>query len=82
MAKIYANGGYFPMEMQDYVQLVVRALELLAPEVVIGRLTGDAARNELIAPLWSQKKGIILNEIDKTFYNQNTWQGKFFAKLL
>lgn len=82
MARIYANGGYSPMEMGDYVQLVVRALELFSPHTVIGRLTGDAARDELLAPLWSQKKGIILNEIDKTFYTQNTWQGKFFAKVL
>ncbi len=82
MGEIYANGGYFPMEMPHYVDLVIRALEYLPPATVIGRLTGDGAKSTLMAPLWSLKKGIVLNEIDKSFYKKNSWQGKFFAKLL
>ena len=78
MADIYRKGGYFPMEMSHYVELIVKALEQLPAQVVVGRLTGDGAGNELIAPLWSRKKGIILNEIDKKFYSENTWQGKKF----
>ena len=82
MGNIYANGGYFPMKREEYVALVVRALEVLSPSIVVGRLTGDGPKEMLLAPLWSQKKGIILNEIDKTFYTLNSWQGKFFSKVL
>lgn len=78
MAEIYRNGGYFPLEREQYVDLVVQVLERMPPEVVIGRLTGDGAKNRLLAPLWSQKKRCVLNEIDKKFYNENTWQGKKF----
>ena len=78
MAEIYRNGGYFPLEREQYVDLVVRVLEQMPPEVVIGRLTGDGAENQLLAPLWGQKKRCVLNEIDKKFYTQNTWQGKKF----
>ena len=81
MGEMYTNGCYLPMEMTEYVSLVVRALEQFAPETVIGRLTGDGAGDALLAPLWSRKKGIVLNEIDKTFYEQNTFQGKFFKKV-
>lgn len=78
MARIYSNGAYQPLERQQYIDLVVRALELLPASVVIARLTGDADAKMLLAPLWSVKKGIILNEIDKNFYSNNTFQGKSF----
>lgn len=78
MAKIYRNGGYLPLERERYVELVVRAIEMLPPKTVIGRLTGDGAEKSLLAPLWAQKKRCVLNEIDKKFYNDNTWQGKRF----
>ncbi len=79
MAEIYRNGGYLPLELAEYVDLVVRALELLPPQTVIGRLTGDGAEKSLLAPLWSQKKRCVLNEIDKKFYDKNSWQGKMFS---
>ena len=78
MAEICRSGGYFPLEREHYVDLVVRTLEVMPPEVVVGRLTGDGMENSLLAPLWSQKKRCVLNEIDKKFYNENTWQGKIF----
>jgi radical SAM protein (TIGR01212 family) len=79
MARIYSNGAYFPMSREEYVNLVVKALELLPSGVVIARLTGDADKKTLIAPLWSVEKGAILNEIDKNFYANNTYQGKSFC---
>ena len=82
LGEIYANGGYKPLEFQQYVSLAVRVLEQLPPETVIGRLTGDGAPEALLAPLWSLKKRNILNEIDKKFYKDNTWQGKKNCKNL
>jgi len=76
MAEIYKNGGYFPMERAAYVDVVVRAIEHLPPQVVLGRLTGDGAPHSLLAPEWSRKKLCVLNEIDKKFYSENTYQGK------
>lgn len=80
MADIYRNGGYIPMEREAYVNLVVCALELLPPQTVIGRLTGDGDLKHLLAPLWSLKKRCVLNEIDKKFYTSNSFQGKGFLK--
>ena len=78
MARLYRNDAYLPMEREHYIALVIKALELLPPRVVIARLTGDADAQTLLAPLWSIKKGIILNEIDKNFYDNDTCQGKSF----
>ena len=76
LAEMYRDGAYFPLTEERYVNLVVRALELLPPDVVIGRLTGDGAENDLLAPLWTRRKLCVLNEIDKKIYAENSWQGK------
>ena len=78
MARIYRNGGYFPMNEAEYVDLVVRAISMLPPDTVIGRLTGDGDRKQLLAPLWTKNKRLLLNKIDKKFYEANVWQGKNF----
>lgn len=79
MAELLASGAYQPMREEEYVDLIVRAIQLLPPETVIGRLTGDGAENALLAPLWSRKKLCILNEIDKKIYKENGWQGKMLS---
>ena len=67
----------FPLLSQEqYVDTVVRQLEVLRPEIIIQRLTGDGVASELIAPQWTVKKTIVLNEIDKQMARENTWQGK------
>lgn len=78
LAKLYENGEYQPMERSRYIRLVADALELLPPETVIGRLTGDGAAEELLAPLWSTKKTTVINDIDKLLYERNSMQGKYF----
>ncbi len=78
LAEHYLKGEYIPLEREQYISLVVRALELLPPETVVGRLTGDAPRRALLAPLWSMQKLPILNDIDKLLYQKSTWQGKQF----
>ena len=76
MAEIYRNGAYIPLTKERYVDLAVKCVSLMPAETVIGRLTGDGVESELIAPLWTQKKRCVLNEIDKKFYQENLWQGK------
>jgi radical SAM protein (TIGR01212 family) len=82
LAALYESGKYEPLTLSEYVDILSRQLEHLPPETVIGRVTGDGSPETLLAPLWTLKKGVILNEIDKSFYGKNSWQGKFFAKLL
>ena len=64
------------MELPDYVRTVCNQLELLPPETVIQRVTGDGMKDQLIAPLWSLKKFVVLNEIDKELARRDSWQGK------
>lgn len=75
LAAMYGRGEFSAMEMEDYVSLVCDQIELLPPEVVIQRVTGDGAKDDLIAPLWSLKKFCVMNEIDKELGRRNSWQG-------
>ena len=76
MAQMYKRGEYVPLEKQAYVRLVADALELLPPDIVIARLTGDGMADTLLAPEWSRKKVSVINDIDKLLYERNSWQGK------
>ena len=64
--------------MEDYVDTVAEALTLLPPDTVVGRLTGDGMQSELLAPDWSRKKTVVINEIDKRMFALDLWQGKCF----
>lgn len=74
--KEYENGLITPLTMERYVDIIVRQLEVIPPEVIIQRLTGDGARDTLVAPLWSLKKFEVLNAIDKLMAERNTFQGR------
>lgn len=75
LANMYGRGEFAAMEMDDYVNTVCDQIELLPPEVIIQRVTGDGAKNDLIAPLWSLKKFCVMNEIDKELGRRNSYQG-------
>ena len=71
----------FPLfELEEYCDFVIDCLELLPPEMVIHRMTGDGPRNLLIAPRWSTDKKRVLNTIQRRLKERNTWQGKHYKK--
>ena len=78
LAEQYAEGAVPTMTLEEYVDVVIRQLEVLPPETVIQRLTGDGGRDQLIAPLWSLKKFVVLNTIDREMVRRNTYQGTQF----
>ena len=80
LARMYQSGRYVPMEKDEYVSTVAEALTLLPPDTVVGRLTGDGMQSELLAPDWSRKKTVVINDIDKLMYELDFWQGKYFEK--
>ena len=67
---------YVPFDsIEDYVDLVVKCLEIIPPEVTIHRLTGDVPRRLLVSPEWSYKKRTILNAINRELAVRGTCQG-------
>ncbi len=76
----YARGEFSLLSRAEYVRIVCDQLELLPPEMVLQRLTGDGERSQLIGPLWSLKKLAVQNEIDKELVRRGSWQGKYYRK--
>ncbi|MGN0701776.1 MAG: TIGR01212 family radical SAM protein [Lentihominibacter sp.] len=78
MEKQYPD--YVPFEtMDEYIDLLIEALEIIPPEVTLHRISGDAPRNTLISPEWSYRKRTILNKIHKEMRQRNTWQGRLWS---
>lgn len=75
LAQIYEAGGVEPMSREAYVNTVCDQLEVIPENVIIQRVTGDGAKDDLIAPLWSLKKFCVMNEIDKELLRRNSYQG-------
>lgn len=76
LAQEYEQNPFHLMSLEEYVDLVVKQLELLPQDIIIERLTGDGLADDLIEPLWTIKKTIVLNEIDKRMVKLNTYQGR------
>ena len=65
LAKDYKKGLFKTLEFDEYVNLIVKCVKIIPKDIVIHRLTGDRAKKDLIAPLWSADKKRVLNAINK-----------------
>ena len=65
LEKDYREGKFRVMDMEEYVDLVADCIALLPEEMVIHRMTGDGARKDLVAPLWSTDKKRVLNALHR-----------------
>ncbi len=75
LERMYREGKYTPMTMGDYLETLASQIELLPPETVVERVTGDALRSELIAPDWTLGKLKIINSLDKMLLSEERMQG-------
>lgn len=76
LEKLYEKEKFHILTKEEYIDIVIDQLELLRPEVVIHRITGDPKKEDLIAPTWLIKKFCILNDIDKEMVKRDSYQGK------
>ena len=80
MGEMFLRGEYSPMSRDDYVRITCDQLELLPPETIIARVTGDGIAEDLLAPEWSRRKTEVANEIDKLLYSRGSMQGMRYKK--
>ncbi len=65
LAKDYADGKFECLSLEEYTAWLNTCLQQLPRKVVIHRLTGDGAKKDLIAPLWSADKKRVLNYLNQ-----------------
>ena len=78
LGDLYLKEPFHILSKEEYIDIVVSQLELLKPEIVIHRITGDPKKEDLIEPTWLLKKFCVLNDIDKEMKRKNTYQGKYY----
>lgn len=63
--KDYAAGKFQCLSLPEYAAIVKECISVLPPNIVVHRITGDGAKRDLIAPLWSADKKRVLNYLNK-----------------
>lgn len=74
----YNNGLFETLTFNEYADNLLSCIEILPPQMVIHRLTGDGAKANLISPLWSADKKRVLNDISRFIKTEKTVQGSRF----
>lgn len=71
----YETGSFKVLSQDDYIELVIKCLEVIPEDIVIHRVTGDGPKNILVAPLWSGHKRQVLNTLHQKMKNEKREQG-------
>lgn len=75
LAAEWEAGRVRTLELEEYLAALERCVRVIPPEMVIHRLTGDGAKRDLLAPLWSADKKRVLNAIHAAFALHDVRQG-------
>ena len=78
LALDWEQGVFSTMELEAYIAALELCVESLPRTMVIHRLTGDGAKKDLLAPLWSGDKKRVLNAINQAFIRDDVEQGRRF----
>ena len=71
LEKDYLAGKFRCLELEEYARWLKRCLSELKPETVVHRITGDGAKKDLVAPLWSADKKRVLNYLNEKLKMEN-----------
>ena len=71
----WAGGKFSSMEPDTYITALESCLRVIPKDMVVHRLTGDGAKRDLLAPLWSGDKKRVLNAIRAAFRRDDLEQG-------
>jgi len=61
----YMAGKFRCLELEEYAAWLKACLDQVPPSVVVHRITGDGAKRDLVAPLWSADKKRVLNYLKR-----------------
>ena len=70
LAKDYEQGKFEVLTLEQYTEIIKKCVQIIPEDVVIHRLTGDGAKKDLIAPLWSADKKTVLNTINRALKDE------------
>lgn len=65
LEKEYLSGKFECLTLEQYAGILKQCIAVLPPDIVVHRITGDGAKKDLIAPLWSADKKMVLNFLNR-----------------
>lgn len=65
----YNKGEIYLPGMEEYFDMVDKALKIIPTNMVVHRITGDGPKSLLIAPEWTANKRAVINYINRRFGN-------------
>lgn len=78
LVELYEKKTFDILDMMEYIDIIISCLEVLPPDMVIHRVTGDGPKDLLLAPLWSLDKRRVLNTLHQEMRRRGTWQSKTY----
>ena len=79
LAEQVERGEVTLMGRDEYVRTLIDFLELLPPEMVVERISGDAPPDYFVGPSWCLDKPGVLLALRQEMERRDTWQGKVYA---
>jgi radical SAM protein (TIGR01212 family) len=80
MADEYNKNPFKILSLNEYVDITVKQICNLRPDIIIHRLAADGNIKDLIEPKWTIKKMVVMNEIDKKMRKEGLYQGMNYEK--
>lgn len=80
LEKMYREGKYVPLELDEYFESCAYVLTHINPNIVIHRISGDAPKDLLVAPDWNSHKKWIMNGLNKFLRENDLYQGMYYVK--
>ena len=80
LATLYEKEKFKILTLEEYVDITVTQIEHLRDDIIIHRVGADSSVEDLIEPLWSRKKLVVMNEIDKLLRKKDSYQGISYNK--
>ncbi len=76
LCKDYEKGLFNTLTLDEYMEILFACIERLPEDIVVHRITGDAPKKHLVAPLWSADKKTVMNTIRREMELRDIRQGK------
>lgn len=76
LGKEYRNSPFPLLSEDEYIDILIRQLEILPPEITVERVSGDPLPGGLLAPQWVLNKKRVLNHLKNELIRRDSCQGR------
>lgn len=82
MAREYQEnpGDFMEFTMESYLQLMMKMLELLNPDMVVERIAGEVSPDLGLRKGWGVRYDAVLRAFEVLLEKHDSWQGKYFTR--